>query len=40
MAAVFDYRFEWDAAKAARNRLKHGITFDLAATVFRDLLML
>ncbi|MCF6212275.1 MAG: BrnT family toxin [Gammaproteobacteria bacterium] len=40
MAVVFDYHFEWDAAKAASNRRKHGINFDLAATVFRDPLML
>lgn len=35
-AAVFDYRFDWDPVKAGRNRRKHGITFDLAASVFRD----
>ncbi len=40
MAAVFDYHFEWDAAKADSNRRKHGVNFDLAATVFRDPLML
>ncbi|QGX39334.1 BrnT family toxin [Permianibacter aggregans] len=34
------YHFEWDAAKAASNRRKHGISFELAATVFRDPLML
>ena len=28
--------FEWDPAKAAANRRKHGIAFDLAATVFQD----
>ena len=33
---VFDFRFEWDATKAATNRRKHGVTFQQAATVFRD----
>ena len=28
--------FEWDPAKAAANRRKHGVAFDLAATVFQD----
>ncbi len=36
MTTVFDYHFEWDATKAASNQRKHGISFDLAATVFRD----
>ncbi len=40
MASVFDYHFEWDATKAASNKRKHGISFDLAATVFRDPLMI
>jgi len=40
MATAFDYHFEWDATKAASNRRKHGVNFDLAATVFRDPLML
>ena len=31
---MFD--FEWDPAKAASNRRKHGVDFELAATVFRD----
>ena len=31
-------RFEWDARKARRNRLKHGIDFDEASTVFADAL--
>ncbi len=39
MATIFDYHFEWDATKAASNQRKHGISFDLAATVFRDPLM-
>jgi len=28
--------FEWDDAKARENRTKHGVSFDLAATVFDD----
>ena len=31
--------FEWDRAKAASNRRKHGVDFKLAATVFRDQFM-
>lgn len=37
---MFEFRFEWDAAKATSNRHKHGVSFDLAATVFRDPLMI
>lgn len=29
-------RFTWDPAKARANHRKHGVTFDEAATVFRD----
>jgi len=29
-------QFEWDPAKAAENLAKHGISFQEAATVFRD----
>lgn len=29
-------RFEWDEAKAAANKLKHGIEFDEELTVFGD----
>ena len=29
-------QFEWDAAKAARNLAKHGVSFDEASTVFGD----
>ena len=29
-------RFVWDAAKAARNLIKHGVRFEEAATVFAD----
>ena len=30
------YQFEWDPDKAAANRLKHGISFYEARTVFGD----
>jgi uncharacterized DUF497 family protein len=29
-------RFEWDAAKAAGNRRKHGVSFETATLVFSD----
>ncbi|HMN85558.1 MAG TPA: BrnT family toxin [Bauldia sp.] len=29
-------RFEWDAAKAAHNRQKHGVSFETATLVFAD----
>jgi uncharacterized protein len=29
-------RFEWNRGKAARNLVKHGVSFEEAATVFRD----
>ena len=29
-------KFEWDSAKAATNLSKHGVSFEEAATVFRD----
>jgi uncharacterized protein len=29
-------KFEWDDAKAQANLRTHGVTFDLAKTVFRD----
>jgi uncharacterized DUF497 family protein len=31
-----DYTFEWDPDKAQRNKKNHGISFEQAATVFRD----
>ena len=40
MAERFVYRFAWDPEKAAGNRAKHGVTFEQAATVFRDPLAL
>lgn len=30
------FRFEWDKNKAAANARKHGVSFDVAATVFVD----
>jgi hypothetical protein len=30
------YQFEWDEIKAAANVRKHGVSFELAATVFND----
>jgi uncharacterized DUF497 family protein len=30
------FQFEWDEAKAIRNARKHGVSFDLAGTVFHD----
>ncbi len=30
------YHFEWDPAKAATNAKKHGVSFELAAEVFKD----
>lgn len=31
-------KFEWDLTKAAENVAKHGVSFEEAATVFRDTL--
>jgi hypothetical protein len=31
-----NYNFEWDPRKAHHNREKHDVSFDEAATVFRD----
>ena len=31
-------RFEWDPGKAAENVATHGVSFEEAATVFRDVL--
>lgn len=33
-------KFEWDAAKAATNLRKHGVSFDEALSVFADALAL
>ncbi len=34
------YNFEWNPDKARENRSKHGVSFEEAATVFRDPKML
>jgi hypothetical protein len=31
-------QYEWDPEKAAENLAKHGVSFEEAATVFRDTL--
>ena len=36
----YDVRFEWDPAKAAANKRKHGVTFTEAAECFADPLAL
>jgi len=33
---VMNYNFEWDPIKARDNQDKHAVTFDEAATVFKD----
>ncbi len=30
------FRFKWEVNKAAANYSKHGVTFEIASTVFRD----
>ena len=30
------FNFEWDPQKAQSNQIKHGVRFELAASVFRD----
>ncbi|MGD0359825.1 MAG: BrnT family toxin [Bryobacteraceae bacterium] len=30
------FQFEWDEVKAAANVRKHGVSFDLARTIFND----
>jgi len=30
------YNFEWDPEKDKRNRIKHGVAFEQAATIFQD----
>jgi uncharacterized protein len=32
----YQYHFSWDPAKAASNREKHGVSFEVAATLFQD----
>ena len=36
MSGEIAFDFGWDAAKALTNVVKHGVTFDQAATVFLD----
>lgn len=36
MERQFEYRFEWDPAKALRNARAHGVSFDRATSVFLD----
>ena len=31
-----ELEFEWDSAKAARNQIDHGVTFEMARDVFKD----
>ena len=33
---MHDIRFEWDKAKAALNKRRHGVSFEEAQTVFYD----
>ena len=40
MADAFTYHFDWDPAKAAENLAKHGVSFRLSTTIFRDALAL
>jgi uncharacterized protein len=40
MTGRFVYRFDWDISKAMANWHKHGMSFEVAATVFRDPLAL
>ena len=39
MAVDVTFDFEWDPVKALSNQQKHGVTFDQAASVFLDPLM-
>jgi hypothetical protein len=36
MSVILQYYFEWDPVKERSNRTKHGVSFEDAATVFRD----
>jgi uncharacterized DUF497 family protein len=40
MTKRFIYDFDWDIIKAMANWQKHGLSFEVAATVFRDPLAL
>lgn len=35
-----DLTFDWDAAKARKNEVTHGVTFEEAVTIFYDPLLL
>ena len=37
MGKNINYNFEWDYRKAKSNQNKHGVSFEEASTVFRDL---
>ncbi len=37
---MVQYRFEWDPVKARQNLQKHGVSFERAAQIFLDPLML
>ena len=36
MHKPYEYQFDWDPVKARSNAKKHRVTFERAATVFRD----
>jgi len=36
MAKLKPMKFEWDPAKAEKNGAKYGVSFDEAATIFKD----
>lgn len=33
---MFIYSFEWDPLKAAKNKQKHHVSFEVASSVFKD----
>ena len=36
---MVEFQFEWDGEKARLNEIKHGVSFEEAATVFHDMLV-
>jgi uncharacterized protein len=36
MAKRAEFQFDWDEAKATANQRKHGVTFELATSIFAD----
>jgi len=36
LGSPFEFHFEWDPSKARQNIVKHGISFERAASVFLD----